>query len=48
MHHGNGTQDIFEEDKSVLYLSIHRYQGGTFYPNTGNLTEVRYGYAVES
>jgi len=22
-HHGNGTQDIFYEDPSVLYISIH-------------------------
>ena len=27
VHHGNGTQHIFENDPSVLYMSIHRYDG---------------------
>ncbi|GAB5368230.1 hypothetical protein AAMO2058_001301300 [Amorphochlora amoebiformis] len=38
VHHGNGTQDIFDEDPSVLLISIHRYGGG-FYPGSGNYTE---------
>lgn len=38
VHHGNGTQDIFYEDGSVHFLSIHRYGGG-FYPGTGQLGE---------
>src|SRR4051794_8014800 len=37
---GNGTQDMFYDDPSVLYFSIHRYQGGTFYPRTGGADEV--------
>jgi len=32
VHHGNGTQDIFYSDPSVLYFSIHRVP---FYPGTG-------------
>jgi acetoin utilization deacetylase AcuC-like enzyme len=32
VHHGNGTQHIFENDRSVLYISLHRYP---FYPGTG-------------
>lgn len=32
VHHGNGTQHIFEEDPSVLYISLHRYDRGTFFP----------------
>jgi histone deacetylase 6 len=24
VHHGNGSQAIFEEDPSVLYVSLHR------------------------
>jgi acetoin utilization deacetylase AcuC-like enzyme len=32
VHHGNGTQHIFEEDPSVFYISLHRYP---FYPGTG-------------
>ena len=27
VHHGNGTQHIFEDDPSVLYVSLHRYDG---------------------
>lgn len=34
VHHGNGTQDIFYEEPTVLFFSIHRYGGG-FYPGTG-------------
>ncbi|KAF7315593.1 hypothetical protein MIND_00074700 [Mycena indigotica] len=32
VHHGNGTQRAFNEDPSVLYISIHRYERGQFYP----------------
>lgn len=32
VHHGNGIQNIFYEDPNVLYISIHIYQGGKFYP----------------
>ncbi|XP_032186465.1 histone deacetylase 6 isoform X3 [Mustela erminea] len=32
VHHGNGTQHIFEDDPSVLYISLHRYDHGTFFP----------------
>ncbi|XP_043829653.1 histone deacetylase 6 isoform X2 [Dromiciops gliroides] len=32
IHHGNGTQHMFEEDPSVLYVSLHRYDHGTFFP----------------
>nr|XP_043616434.1 histone deacetylase 15-like [Erigeron canadensis] len=40
VHHGNGTQEIFEQNKSVLYISLHRHEGGKFYPFTGAATEV--------
>lgn len=29
---GNGTQRAFEEDPNVLFISLHRYEAGTFYP----------------
>ena len=32
IHHGNGTQDIFINDKNVLYISIHRFDNTLFYP----------------
>ncbi|TRY64948.1 hypothetical protein DNTS_024632 [Danionella cerebrum] len=34
VHHGNGTQHIFEEEDSVLYISLHRYEDGTFFPGS--------------
>ena len=36
VHHGNGTQDIFYDDPSVLFFSLHRYP---FYPGTGSASE---------
>ena len=32
VHHGNGTQRMFESDPSVLYFSVHRHDNGKFYP----------------
>jgi acetoin utilization deacetylase AcuC-like enzyme len=32
VHHGNGTQDMFWGDDSVLFVSLHRWP---FYPGTG-------------
>lgn len=32
VHHGNGVQNIFYDDPNVLYISIHVYQNGQFYP----------------
>ncbi len=32
VHHGNGTQDIFWDDESVLFVSLHQWP---FYPGTG-------------
>ena len=37
-HHGNGTQAIFYDDPSVLYVSLHQYP---FYPGTGAAAETR-------
>lgn len=36
VHHGNGTQHSFEEDPSVLYISLHQWP---FYPGTGAADE---------
>ena len=38
VHHGNGTQDIFWDDPSVLYISLHRFGLG-FFPGTGAASE---------
>lgn len=34
IHHGNGTQKLFWDDPRVLYISLHRYENGKFYPGT--------------
>ena len=36
VHHGNGTQDIFYEDESVFFFSIHQ---SPLYPGTGSSRE---------
>jgi len=41
-HHGNGTQDIFYDDASVLYMSLHQ-DGRTLYPGTGFVDEIGSG-----
>jgi acetoin utilization deacetylase AcuC-like enzyme len=42
VHHGNGTQNIFLEDPSVFYFSIHEHP--TFlYPGTGRRWEIGKG-----
>src|SRR5438105_7162335 len=38
VHHGNGTQAIFWEDDSVLFVSLHQYP---FYPGSGGPDEQR-------
>jgi acetoin utilization deacetylase AcuC-like enzyme len=40
VHHGNGTQEIFESDPRVLYVSSHAFP---FFPGTGGLGEVGEG-----
>jgi acetoin utilization deacetylase AcuC-like enzyme len=37
VHHGNGTQEIFWDDPTVLYVSVHQWP---FYPGTGGPDEV--------
>uniref|UniRef100_A0A914UW51 Histone deacetylase domain-containing protein n=1 Tax=Plectus sambesii TaxID=2011161 RepID=A0A914UW51_9BILA len=32
VHHGNGIQQAFYEDPRILYVSLHRYDNGTFFP----------------
>ena len=36
VHHGNGTQDIFYDNKNVLFISTHQYP---YYPGTGSEKE---------
>ncbi len=45
VHHGNGTQDIFEADPSVLFCSTHQMP---LYPYTGAKTETGVGNIVNA
>jgi len=40
VHHGNGTQDAFYDQASVLYFSTHQYP---YYPGTGDWREIGRG-----
>jgi acetoin utilization deacetylase AcuC-like enzyme len=40
VHHGNGTQHIFEDSSKVLYFSTHQFP---FYPGTGAAEEIGTG-----
>ncbi|MEE8389478.1 MAG: histone deacetylase [Anaerolineae bacterium] len=40
VHHGNGTQDIFDDDPAVFYFSTHQYP---HYPGTGLWNETGRG-----
>ncbi|KAM8748795.1 histone deacetylase 4 isoform 2-T4 [Acanthopagrus schlegelii] len=46
VHHGNGTQQAFYADPSVLYMSLHRYDDGNFFPGSGAPDEVGSGAGV--
>jgi len=40
VHHGNGTQHMFDADPSVLYVSTHQHP---YYPGTGGAHEIGSG-----
>jgi acetoin utilization deacetylase AcuC-like enzyme len=40
VHHGNGTQHMFDTDPHVLYISTHQYP---YYPGTGAADEIGRG-----
>ncbi|XP_060480321.1 histone deacetylase 4 isoform X5 [Panthera onca] len=46
VHHGNGTQQAFYNDPNVLYISLHRYDDGNFFPGSGAPDEVGTGPGV--
>ena len=45
VHHGNGTQEAFYKDPSVLFFSTHQYP---FYPGTGGSSEQGLGAGLGS
>ncbi|CAK6975919.1 histone deacetylase 6 isoform X1 [Scomber scombrus] len=45
VHHGNGTQHMFEDDDSILYISLHRYDNGVFFPSSEDAAPDKVGVA---
>lgn len=45
VHHGNGTQHIFEQDPTVMYISTHQYP---FYPGTGSEKDTGIGAGINT
>jgi len=45
VHHGNGTQHLFEGERDVLFASLHQFP---FYPGTGALDEQGHGRGLGS
>jgi acetoin utilization deacetylase AcuC-like enzyme len=43
LHHGNGTQEIFYDDRRILYFSTHQYPA---YPGSGALEEMGSGQGL--
>ncbi len=43
VHHGNGTQHLFERERDVLFISLHQFP---LYPGTGALDEQGLGEGV--
>lgn len=42
-HHGEGTQNLFYKRKDVLYISLHRYDNGKFFPHVPNSSSLNCG-----
>jgi acetoin utilization deacetylase AcuC-like enzyme len=42
VHHGNGTQDVLNDDPDILFISSHQYP---HYPGTGAIDEIGEGRA---
>jgi acetoin utilization deacetylase AcuC-like enzyme len=45
VHHGNGTQAVFENDPTVMFASIHQ---SPLYPGTGDPSEIGVGNIVNA
>lgn len=43
IHHGDGTQSDFYDDPRVMFISIHRYDRGHYYPASGHPSSIGSG-----
>lgn len=39
LHHGDGTQDIVQHDRRIVFCSLHQF-GPELYPETGNFSDI--------
>jgi acetoin utilization deacetylase AcuC-like enzyme len=39
VHHGQASQELVTGKKDMYYISVHRYDGGTFFPGTGSISK---------
>jgi acetoin utilization deacetylase AcuC-like enzyme len=46
IHHGDGTETMFYDNDRVLYISIHRFDKGRFYPTTGSANRIGQGKGI--
>ncbi|KAL0592769.1 Histone deacetylase 6 [Plecturocebus cupreus] len=46
VHHGNGIQHMFEDDPSMLCVSLHRYDHGIFFSMGDEGASSQIGWAV--
>ncbi|EAR83153.3 histone deacetylasehistone-like deacetylase family, classII protein (macronuclear) [Tetrahymena thermophila SB210] len=47
VHHGDGTQALTYDDHELLFISIHQYDEGKFYPfQSGDLSKVGNGFNI--
>jgi len=37
VHFGDGTYELLKNDPTILFISLHKFNDGYFYPGTGNL-----------
>lgn len=44
IHHGDGVQEAFYATDRVMTVSLHKYDSGSFFPGTGNINEIGYGF----
>ncbi|TDH71623.1 hypothetical protein CCR75_003542 [Bremia lactucae] len=50
IHHGNGTEELLQDDPDAFFASIHLYSSGKYFPGTGKSCETgnRVNVALEN
>ena len=40
VHYGDGTYELLKSDPHILFISLHKYENGRFYPGNGHKTNI--------